>query len=220
MNRSIWYYQRLIIILFGDPCLFTPTNGMSFYGIYFLFDMNSFNFKLDSNVDNNNNKTIQRGSNTTSIDKHERFNLMLSTTHNCLFDNSCLSESANEMSLYGIQFLFNMYFFNFKLNWDVDNNKTNPTRIQWDQHQETWIVWFDVINDSSYLFDNLCLLEPANGMSLRGIQFLLCVRSFDFKLDWDVNNNKTSPTLLFRVNYIILPWYLFEWHWTPISKLI
>jgi len=155
--------------------------------------MSSFNFELDLDVDNNNNnkKTIQRGSNTISIEKCERFDLMLLTTHNCLFDNPCLSKPANEMSLYGIQFLFNMHFFNLKLNWDVDNNnKINPTRIQRDKHKKTWTVWFDVINDSSYLFGNPCLPKPANGMSLHGIQFLLCVRSFNFKLDWDANNNK------------------------------
>ena len=72
-----------------------------------------------------------------------------------------------------------------------------------------------MINDSSYLFGNLCLPEPTNGMSLHGIQFLLCVRSFNFKMDWDANKNKTSPCnafFLFRVNYVILPSYLFKWH--------
>ena len=64
-----------------------------------------------------------QGSRTTNVEKNKRFNLMLSTAHDYLFDNPCLFEPANEMACMMQHQLFILgRFFNFKLDRDVDNN--------------------------------------------------------------------------------------------------
>lgn len=213
--------------LFGNLYFSEPTNGISWYGIHFLFDMCSFNFKLDWNINNNNNnnKTSPMRIQWDYHKKRELFDLMITMTQNYFIGNPCLSKLTNGISWYDIHFLFDVCSLNFKLDWDVNNsnNKTSLMRIQQNYHKKCERFNLMLSKIHNYLFNNLNHFKPANKMLLYDIHFLFNVYSFNFKLDRDVNNNnKTSASTFFllRVNNIILPLDLFKWRQIPNSRLI
>lgn len=151
--------------LFGNLYFSEPTNGISWYGIHFLFDMCSFNFKLDWNINNNNNnnKTSPMRIQWDYHKKRELFDLMITMTQNYFIGNPCFSKLTNGISWYDIHFLFDVCSLNFKLDWDVNNsnNKTSLMRIQQNYHKKCERFNLMLSKIHNYLFNNLNHFKPA-----------------------------------------------------------